>query len=128
MSSLPLMADVMFNPERAEHDLFETQASANAEKDGDNSSESSSEEEEESKPPTTVIKIAIHNRQTEQEELFTVLLDSGSSSCLATMTALKRAGIKIKASDKHHRFKTAAGKFTSTQRAKIRTHHMAELG
>ena len=76
---------------------------------------------------TTVILIAINNKTTGEEKNFTVLLDSGSSTCLATSKALKRAGIETDRPAKIRRFKTAAGTFAASKCAKIRTHQILEL-
>ena len=90
----------------------------------DNSSEQDESEQEE--PPTTVIVITIHNEKTGRNELFRVLLDSGTNRCLGTAEALKRAGITLKQGNVH-RYKTAAGTFITSQEARIRRHRILEL-
>ena len=100
----------------------------NEEQDSD--SEDSSTDSDDSKdepPPTTVISILIHNKQTDQDETLTVLLDSGSNTCIGTTKAAEKAGIKIKPSKQVRRYKTAAGKFSTTHQAKIRAHRILEL-
>ena len=74
-----------------------------------------------------MILIAINNKTTGEEKNFTVLLDSGSSTCLATLKALKRAGVETDRPTKIRRFKTAAGTFAASKCAKIRTHQILEL-
>ena len=126
MTIVPPKAADMFSEEDSEDEdpleLFET----NSDLDSDSDSESDDEEETEEPPPTTVVTIAINNKKTGRTELFRVLLDSGTNRCIATLKALKRAGIKTKQS-KTHNYKTAAGKFTTAQQAKIKNHRILEL-
>jgi hypothetical protein len=85
----------------------------------DDSTDGSEEEDEEA--PSTVIVISITNKKTERNELFRVLLDTGTNRCMGTRAAVLCAGLKIKQGTKH-RYRTAAGVFTTTQKSKIRTH------
>ena len=72
--------------------------------------------------PTSEIMIMIRNRRTGEDEMFRVLLDSGTSRSLATETAIDRAGLRKKKNRKEHRYRTAAGLFKTTQQATIREH------
>ena len=114
---LPLAA-TMGNPLKDE--IFEDDDSQSSD------DESSSEEEEEESPPTTVVTIVIKNKKTERNELFRVLLDSGSNRCIGTKAAIQRAGLKSN-EGQGHKYKTAAGTFTTTHQAKIRAHNLLEL-
>lgn len=98
----------------------------NAQNDDDDSDSSSEEEDEDTPPPTTVVFISIHNKKTDQDETFRVLLDSGSNRCLGTQQALQRAGLKCK-DEPTRTYKTAAGAFTTTQKSTIKAHRILEL-
>ena len=96
--------------------------------DVESSSDDSSYASENDEPaPTTVINIVIHNKQTDQDETMTVLLDSGASACIGTAKAAERAGLKIKTSKKVRRHKTAAGIFGTSKETRVRTHRVLEL-
>ena len=108
-TTMPLMAAMAFSPEANSDD------------------ESTVSEEETDTPlPSTVVDIVIQNRKTERNEIFRVLLDTGTNRCMGTRAAVQRAGLRIKP-DQVHKYKTAAGTFTTTQSAKIRAHHLLEL-
>lgn len=88
---------------------------------------SSSEHEEEAQPiPSTEIMVLIWNEQTQSNEIFRVLLDSGTSRCMGTEAAVRRAGLYV-VQDRTHWYKTAAGTFTTTKCARIRAHRLLEL-
>ena len=76
---------------------------------------------------STMVVIVIQNKKTQRNELFRVLLDSGSNKCIGTQAAVQRAGLRLVQSKKEHRYKTAAGIFTTTQSTRIRTHRLLEL-
>jgi len=104
---------VAFNSEESDHE--------------DNSSQSSDseDEEEESKTkslPSTTVIISIHNKKTDQNDLFKVLLDTGTSRCMMT----KQAGLKLQLGTPHH-YNAAAGKFHTTHSTRVRKHRMLEL-
>ena len=89
---------------------------------GNKSMASTSEEEsddEEDKPlPSTEVVIVIRNAKTQRDELFRVLLDSGTNRCMGTAQAVQRAGLHVKTSRQHH-YQTAAGRFMTTQSTRI---------
>ena len=99
------------------------------------SSESETEAEEEEleeqadkePPPQSEVVILIRNRKTGTEEVFRVLLDSGTTKCMATSEAVSRAGLHVHTSKRQHRFNTAAGIFTTTHYARIKAHKLLEL-
>jgi hypothetical protein len=110
---------ILFN---ADNDLFIAS-------DEDNSMASSSSKEDladEDTPPTTVVVMMIRNKQTQQDEFFRVLLDSGTNRCMGTQAAVQRAGLHIKPS-RQHKYNTAAGTFTTTHSTRIRSHKLLEL-
>ena len=119
VTTLPLMVATIFSSE-----LFEQSDDVQSTSSEESSPDSIDEDET---PPTTVINIVIHNKKTDRNETMTVLLDSGSNQCIGTATAAKRAGLKIYPSKRVHSYKTAAGKFMTTQRTRIRTHRILEL-
>ena len=92
------------------------------------SSDESNDNDEKPDQPllSTVIVIAILNKKTERKELFRVLLDTGSNRCMGTQSAVQRAGLTVKPG-RQHRYRTAAGTFTTTHTTKIRAHHLLEL-
>ena len=75
------------------------------------SSESETEAEEEEleeqadkePPPQSEVVILIRNRKTGTEEVFRVLLDSGTTKCMATSEAVSRAGLHVHTSKRQHR-------------------------
>ena len=83
-------------------------------------------DEETQQPPSTEVVILIHNKHTQRDELFRVLLDSGTNRCMGTATAVQRSGLHIR-QGRQHRFRTAAGVFTTENYARIRTHKLLEL-
>jgi len=74
-----------------------------------------------------VINISIYNKKTQRNELFRVLLDSGTLGCLATAEAVKRAGIKPQTATKSKSFRTAAGRFHTARCVQVRQHRILEL-
>jgi len=74
-----------------------------------------------------VINISMYNRKTQRNELFHVLLDSGTLGCLATAEPVKRAGIKQQTATKPKSFRTAARRFHTAHYAKVRQHRILEL-
>jgi RNase H-like domain found in reverse transcriptase/Integrase zinc binding domain/Reverse transcriptase (RNA-dependent DNA polymerase) len=119
MMLLP-MAAIIFN--RTRQEAFTN----NEDQSSSDDSKSSNGEEEEKTPPTTVIIIEILNKKTERKEQFRALLDSGSNRCIGTKAAILRAGLKCKTA-REHKYKTAAGTFSTTLKAKIRAHNLLEL-
>lgn len=111
---------ILFN---ADNDLFVA-----SDEDNSMASSSSSKEDlaDEDTPPTTVVVMMIRNKQTQQDELFRVLLDSGTNRCMGTQAAVQRAGLHIKPS-RQHKYNTAAGTFTTTHSTRIRSHKLLEL-
>lgn len=51
--------------------------------------------------PSTVILISIHNNETEQDELFKVLLDTGTNRCMGTQQAVRRASLTTERGQQH---------------------------
>ena len=94
--------------------------------DTDSMESNSTTEEDTTQLPTTVIVISVKNKKTQQNELFRVLLDSGSSRCMGTAAAIKRAGVATK-KGKRHSYSTAAGSFTTTQAARLSRHKILGL-
>ena len=92
---LPLMAAEDENPPTL-HEIHNIEDSASDYEDGDDDSSTSSEDDEPA--PTSAVKILMHNKEMERDETFTVLLDSGTSGCIGTEAAVKRAGGDIKPS------------------------------
>ena len=90
-------------------------------------SESESEEEKELDDVNSEVIMVIRNRKTQRDETFRMLLDSGTSGCLGTLAAAKRAGLHIHTAEKPLRHNTAAGVFTTTSKAKIKSHKLLEL-
>ena len=89
--------------------------------------DSDTSDDEDNKPlPSTVVFISIYNKQTESNELFRVLLDTGTNRCMTTQQAAERAGLKIKPG-RNHNYKTAAGRFTTTKQTRLRAHRILEL-
>ena len=103
-----------------------TQSNVSSAYDSDSDSESEADEAETEKR-TTEIVILIYNKKTKTDELFRVLLDSGTNRCMGTRSAIQRAGLHIKKSRRIHRYNTAAGVFTTTCQSRIRTHKILEL-
>ena len=68
----------------------------------------------------------IRNAKTQRDELFWVLLDSGTNWCMGTTRAVQRAGLHVK-TGRQHRYRTAAGTFMTTQSTRIRAHKLLEL-
>ena len=82
--------------------------------DSEDDDDGGSSDEEDYKPaPSTEVVIMIRNRKTQKDELFRVLLDSGTNRCMGTQAAVQRAGLHIAAGHKHD-YGTAAGTFTTT--------------
>jgi len=69
-----------------------SEASSDEEEEG--SGDAEEDDEDEQPAPSSVINISIYNKKTQRNELFRVLLDSGTLGCLAIAEAVKRAGIK----------------------------------
>ncbi len=107
-------------------EVFETDSDLDSDDDSSVSSEEDDEEEKESTSPISVITVAIENKKTERNELFRVLLDSGTSRCMGTQQAIKRAGLQVK-SGRAHKYKTAAGVFQTAHVTKIKNHRLLEL-
>jgi len=100
--------------------------------DGENDLSESDEGETEDnvdpgKLPRAEVVILIHNQQTGEDELFRALLDSGTTRCLGTETAIHKAGLRIHPSKRSHRYRTALGEFKTDFKARIRTHQLVEL-
>ena len=81
----------------------------------------------EKQPPKTEIIIILANPETEKEEMFRCLLDSGTSRSLGTKQAIARAGLQLHIDAKIHKYNTAAGEFTTTHYARIKKHRILEL-
>ena len=78
--------------------------------------------------PSTEVAMVIRNQKTQQDELFRVLLDTGTNRCMGTKEAVRRAGLYIKQGRTHkYKYRTAAGTFTTTHFARIRAHKLLEL-
>ena len=107
-------------------DWWNENETATTEPETDSDSESEIEVEE-TKDVNSEVIIVILNEQTGCNETFRVLLDSGTSGCLGTHAAAKRAGLRIHSSKKATTHNTAAGKFTTTLKAKIKSHKLLEL-
>jgi len=91
-------------------------------------SEDGEEDDEDQQPaPASVINVSTCNKKTQRNELFRVLLDSGTLGCLATAEAVKRAGIKRQTATEQKSFRTAAGRFQTTHHAQVRQHRILEL-
>lgn len=91
------------------------------------SDDDASDNEEEHKPlPSTVVFIAAWNKKQERNEIFRVLLDTGTNRCMATQAAARRAGLKINQGQKHT-YHTAAGTFQTTKVSRLRSHRILEL-
>jgi len=102
-----------------------SEASSDEEEEG---SEDTEDDDDDQQPaPSSVINISIYNKKTQRNELFCVLLDSGTLGCLATAEAVKRAGIKQQTATKPKSFRTAAGRFHTTHYAQVRQHRILEL-
>jgi len=102
-----------------------SEASSDEEEEG---SEDEEDDDEDQQPaPSSVINISTYNKKTQRNELFRVLLDSGTLGCLATAEAVKRAGIKQQTATKPKSFRTAAGRFHTTHYAQARQHRILEL-
>jgi len=102
-----------------------SEASSDEEEEG---SEDAEDDDEDQQPaPASVINISIYNKKTQRNELFRVLLDSGTLGCLATAEAVKRAGIKQQTTTKPKSFRTAAGRFHTTHYAQVCQHRILEL-
>jgi len=65
-----------------------------ASSDEEEGSEDADDDEDQQPAPSSVINVSMYNKKTQRNELFHVLLDSGTLGCLATAEAVKRAGIK----------------------------------
>jgi transposase InsO family protein len=76
--------------------------------------------------PVTEITMIIHNKSTSENEMFKVLLDSGTNRCMGTMSAVQRAGLPIHKGHIHE-YHTAAGTFTTTYYTLLRAHRLLEL-
>ena len=76
--------------------------------------------------PSTEVVMVIRNQKTQQDELFRILLDTGTNRCMGTKEAVRRAGLYIK-QGRTHKYRTAAGTFTTTHFARIRAHKLLEL-
>jgi hypothetical protein len=76
--------------------------------------------------PSTEIMIIIKDRETKEDKFFRVLLDSGTTRCLGTETALTQVGIPIQQGEAHV-YHTTAGTFNTTKHASIRAHRLLEL-
>ena len=101
---------------------------ASSDEEEENSEDGEEDDDEEQQPvPASVINISIYNKKTQRNELFRVLLDSGTLGCLATAEAVKRAGIKQQTATKPKSFRTAAGRFQTTHYAQVRQHRILEL-
>jgi Aspartyl protease len=77
--------------------------------------------------PTTEVIIVIHNKSEGKDELFRVLLDTGTSRTLGTREAITRAGLPLLSNEKSHIYRTAAGTFNTTHKARIKSHRLLEL-
>jgi len=97
------------------------------EEENDEDTDSEEENEKEEKAPTTVIHICIFNKKTKQEEVFKVLLDTGANNCMGTNLAIARAGLKTTQDKKIRTYNTAAGLFTTTKKACLKSHKILEL-
>ena len=91
--------------------------------DGDDEDQDDKAQEE---LPTTEVVIVIRNRKTNRDEMFRVLLDSGTNRCMGSAQAVRRAGLHIRQGRKH-RYRTAAGIFTTNLHARIKAHRIMEL-
>ena len=109
----------------SEEELMEKEMDEGA--TSDDGEEDDEEEEIEDENLVTEAVILIVDKQSKTEKHFRVLLDSGAKGCLGTREAVQRAGIPIKPAHKSKSFITAAGRFTTTQRAYIRSHRIMEL-
>ena len=76
--------------------------------------------------PSTEIAMVIRNQKMQQDELIRILLDTGTNRCMGTKEAVWRAGLYIKQGHTH-KYRTAAGTFTTTHFARIRAHKLLEL-
>jgi hypothetical protein len=94
--------------------------------DGSDSEDDTEEQRKDMKTPTTEIIIIVKDRRTKEDKLFRVLLDSGTTRCLGTESALAQVNIPIKPSETHV-YHTATGTFSTTKEATIRTHRLLEL-
>jgi len=101
---------------------------ASSDEEEEEESEDAEDDDEDQQPaPSSVINISTCNKKTQRNELFRVLLDSGTLCCLATAEAVKRAGIKQQTATKPKSFRTAAGRFHTTHYAQVRQHRILEL-
>lgn len=105
---------------------FKTDTQEESDSDDDDNSSTDESDDDNEPLPSTVVDISILNKKTQKNELFHVLLDTGTNRCMGTQAAVSRAGLKIKESQEH-RFKTAAGYFITSHKAKIRSHRLLEL-
>lgn len=89
--------------------------------------EANQDDDEDNKPmPSTEVAIVIRNKDTQQDETFRVLLDSGSNRCMGSKNAVLRAGLHLH-QGRTHRYNTAAGVFHTTHYARIKAHKLLEL-
>ena len=95
--------------------------------ESEESDDLSDEEQDQQHPQSyyTEVSIYIHNKSTQRDEIFRVLLDTGTTRCLATRSAAIRAGLRIKTARRVKQFKTAAGTFGTREVSKIPSHTIA---
>ena len=98
---------------------FKEDGSEASSDDEDECSEDADDDEDQQPAPSSVINISTCNKKRQRNELFCVLLDSGTLGCLATAEAIKRAGIKQQTATKPKAFRTAAGRFHTTHYAQV---------
>lgn len=91
------------------------------------SSEDSEEQDDYQPAPRTVVNIRIRNKKTEEDGIYIVLLDTGTSKIMGTEEAIQRAGLTMKDDVRERKYDTAAGTFTTTKKARLRSHHILEL-
>jgi len=107
--------------------LNQARSEASSDEEEEGSEDEEDDDEDQQPAPSSVINISICNKKTQHNELFRVLLDSGTLGCLATAEAVKRAGIKQQTATKPKSFRTAAGRFHTTHYAQVRQHRILEL-
>ena len=95
--------------------------------DSDISFTSDTGEEKWKRGPSTEMIVTIRNRETEEEMIFLVLLDTGTSRSLGTESAINELGLRKRLNTQVHQYQTAIGSFDTYEWATIRTHKLIEL-
>jgi hypothetical protein len=73
------------------------------------------EENRECSSPCTVVNIIIRHQKRNEDQTFLALFDTGARTSMGTLAAAKKAGLTIEKDSTRHRYRTAAGVFTTNK-------------